>query len=564
MRSSPSGVSLGFTHTIPRAILALGAIIALVLLGSRLDFVPIWDGWAYSECAVDVATNRFALYFLRCYGHPAYLYSGLLGAVQLLDVGSPVLLFLVNAVVLAVTSVGFFRLMHRAFPGGGHDTEIAILTTTLVLQPAFLASVVQPSLDLPVLAGTVWCVLLLVERRWLWCAAVGMAMSFSKETGVLLYAVVLGCYVMWLVARTKGALAARLRACLPLVPTLAPFVAYAGYVLAFRMMRPGQAAVWEASGNIPLGMKLFRVDREVASYAALLFVLNFAWVPTAWVVADGIRAVGRIVQRRRPAWSVAGGDPFVIGFLTLAAGGSLLALTRFTTYSNPRYLMAGTALLLGLAYVALVRLAPSGTVRRVALAAYGSLLVLSAVRTVDPLSRWLWGTFPFGSHRMLAMTTLTGECCGAGRDQLTYSLEFTRFHELTDSVVATLLRDTATVIALPSWMRYHAVGRIDRATWRRTLRRDGAFEPTVMTAPVMLIRNPPPPSAIYIAMPNATDSTSLAELAGVYDVGPERRFESGGYAVAAYPLHLRGLGPASQPAVALVRLRPTGSASKSR
>jgi hypothetical protein len=125
----------------------------------------MWDGWAYAECAVDSATNRFALYFLRCYGHPAYVYSGLLAAAQLLDLGNPVLLFLVNGLVLAAATVGFHRLMRRAFPGEAHATDIALLTAAFLLQPPFLASVLQPALDLPVLAGTIWCTVLLIERR---------------------------------------------------------------------------------------------------------------------------------------------------------------------------------------------------------------------------------------------------------------------------------------------------------------------------------------------------------------------------------------------------------------
>jgi len=530
----------------PRAILILATATAGLLLAPHVDFVPMWDGWAYAECAMDVAANHFALYFLRCYGHPAYIYSGVLGAVQLLDLGNPLLLVLVNATVLAVTTVGFHRLMRRAFPGdgqagdGSRETDIALLTAAFLLQPPFLASVIQPSLDLPVVTGTIWCTVLLVERRWFWCAAVGTAMAFSKETGVLLYAVLLACCVVWVVARTPGTFTARLRALIPLAPTAAPLVAYAGYVLTFRVVRPGQSPVWQTGIGPSLLEKLFipRMDAEVASYAALLFVLNFAWLLTAAIAADAAVGVVRLA-RRRSARVVAGADRAVIGFLTLAAAATIIALTRFTTYSNVRYVMAGTALLLPLAYAAVVRLGLNPSARRLALGTYAALLVASALRTVDPVSRQLWGTFRFGSHRMLDMTSITTECCGAGRDQLVYSLEFTRFHDLTDSVTATLVRDTATAVALPSRMEYYSVGRLDRSTWRRTLRRAGAFEATVVDGPWVLARAAPPRSLVYVALPNARDSLTLALLSDRYAVGPERRFEASGYALSAYELRLR-------------------------
>jgi len=57
--------------------------------------------------------------------------------------------------------------------------------------------VVQPGLDLPVLVGAVWTITLLIERRWAWTAVVGTAMVFSKETGVMLYGLFLGCWALW-------------------------------------------------------------------------------------------------------------------------------------------------------------------------------------------------------------------------------------------------------------------------------------------------------------------------------------------------------------------------------
>src|SRR5687768_3650767 len=521
-----------------RGILVLGVAVAAVLLAPYLDFIPVWDGLAYAECAVDVATNRFDLYFLRCYGHRAYAYSGILGLAQLIDVGNPVLRFVLNALVLAAAMLGFRRLMRRPFPGDGHETDIALLTVAFLLQPPFLASVIQPSLDLPVLAGAVWCAALFVERRWFWCGVVGTAMAFSKETGVLLYVVLLGCCLVWLVARTPGALTTRLRALKPLVPTAAPLVAYLGYVVAFRIIRPGQAPVWDTGSGRPIAAELmtFRLDAGFASYLALLFVLNFAWLPSISIAVDA--AVGALrFTRPRPPRVLAGADRAVVGFLMLATVATIIALTRFITYSNVRYLMAGTALLLGVSYAALVRLRLPPGVRRIALAAYAALLVASATRTVDPVSRWVWGTFPFGTHQMLDMTSISGECCGAGRDQLVYSLEFARFGELTDSALTALMRDTATVIVFPSRMRYNLLGRVDVRTWRRTLRRDStAFQTVVEAGPVVLIAKEPPQSVLYLDMPNAQDPATLALLGNLYTVEAKGQFESAGYAMSAYRL----------------------------
>jgi len=146
---------------------------------------------------------------------------------------------------------------------------------------------------------------------------------------------------------------------------------------------------------------------------------------------------------------------------------------------------------------------------------------------------------------MLDMTSISGECCGAGRDQLVYSLEFARFGELTDSALTALMRDTATVIVFPSRMRYNLLGRVDVRTWRRTLRRDStAFQTVVEAGPVVLIAKEPPQSVLYLDMPNAQDPATLALLGNLYTVEAKGQFESAGYAMSAYRLTRKRREPA--------------------
>lgn len=501
----------------------------------------MWDGREYAECAVNVAEYRFGLWFLRCAGHPSYVFATLLGAGQLLDPGNAVGLTVVNAALLAVAALGFHRLMRHVFPSGEHDVDIAILTAAFLLQPALLASVVHTSLDLPVVAGTVWCAALIIERRWWWCAVAGTAMAFSKETGAALYAVLVGCGALWVLARTRGSLFARLRALVPMIPTLLPLVAFVGYLLAYRMVRPGIGAVWAgAATSQSLAEKVLNLglDRKTRSYLALMFVLNFMWVPTTWLAADTVAGLVRAL-RHRGRRLVAGADTAAVAFLALAAAATVFALTRFVTVSNVRYVLPVTGLLLAIAYVALVRLGATPTVRRVMLGAYTALLVVSAVRTIDPVSRYLWGTFPFGSHRMLAMTSLTNECCGHGRDQLVYSLEFTRLAALTDEALAALEPDTSTVIGVPREIDWNIIGTLDSATYRRTLRRTGVITHRVLTRPRLPWVVPRPRSVLYLAMPNADDPRAFERLARFYTIGPERRFEQDGYVLSAYPLTIK-------------------------
>ena len=533
--------------TAPRVVLALAVLAALALISGHLSFIPMWDGRAYAECAVEASLRGFAPYYLRCWGHASHFYVAVLAISQLVDPGNGVALIAVNGLVLAVAVAGFHRLTRSVFPAREHELDRALLSTIFLLQPPFLASVLQPGLDLPVLAGTIWTIALLIERRWFWTAAAGVALVFSKETGILLYALVLGCYATWLVLRSRGSLAARLNELLPAWPAVIPLAAIAAYLAFYKFFRPGQPALWTAGIDTPL-VKLFlvpRVDAYLWSYLALLFVLNFAWIPSSWVLADALFGMSRLA-RRLPRRAVDGAERHVLMFLALLFPATVYALTRFVTFSNVRYLMIASALLLIPAYAALVRLSLTTRLRRVPLVAYALLLVISAERTVDPISRRLWGTFPFGSHEMLRIASITGECCGIGRDQLVYSLEFTRLHELADDALATLAPDSRTLLVIPANTSWYTIGPLDARSHRRSLRRTGTMEPMVVTHGEVM-KDVRPDRFTYLALPNADLPRALVNLGVYYDWGPPRRFERSGYTVLAYDMTARAVAATPQP-----------------
>ena len=534
--------------TAARVVLALAALAALALISGHLSYIPIWDGRGYAECAIESSLRGFAPFYLRCWGHASYFSVAVLAISQLVDPGNGVALIAVNAIVLALGAVGFHRLTRSVFPAHEQELDRALLSAVFLLQPPFLASVLQPGLDLPVLVGTIWTIALLLERRWFWTAAVGIALVFSKETGILLYALVLGCYATWFVRRSPGPLAARLRELLPTWPVIVPLAAVAAYLAFYKVFRPGQPALWTGEGTDTPLVKQFlvpRVNAYLGSYLALLFVLNFAWIPSSWILADAVVGIGRFM-RRLPRRAVGGAEPQLLALLALLFAATVYALTRFLIFSNVRYLMIASALLLIPSYAALLRLSLAPRLRRVSLVAYALLLVISAERTVDPISRRLWGTFPFGSHEMLRMTSITGECCGMGRDQLPYSLEFARLHEVSDDALAALAPDSTTLLVIPEQTNWYTIGPLDARSHRRSLRRTGTFAPMVATHGEVM-KNVRPNRFTFLALPNANLPRALANLGVYYEWGPPRRFERDGYAILAYDMTPRAVSATPQP-----------------
>src|SRR5215831_1825333 len=112
----------------PRAVLGLATVAAIALVVGHLDYIPMWDGRAYAECAVEASLHGLAPFYLRCWGHASHLYLGLLAISQLFDTGNATALIAVNAIILALGVAGFHRLTRLVFPDDLQRLDRALLS----------------------------------------------------------------------------------------------------------------------------------------------------------------------------------------------------------------------------------------------------------------------------------------------------------------------------------------------------------------------------------------------------------------------------------------------------
>ena len=515
------------------AVLALAAVISVALLATRVGYQPIWDGRIYADCITEAA-RHFSPATLRCADHASQAYVALAAMVQALVPGSYPLLLATNAVLLAIACVGFHRVLRHVFPAPDLQLDRALLTAAVALQPSFLASVVHPGIDLPLLAGFVWCIAFALERRRLALVAVGTAIAFSKETGVLLYAVLLLCLGLMAIFRRNRTLAERVREFRRLVPLAYPGIFFAAYLL-YRAIRPNTVVLWATATTSSSLLEQFllpQIDLYRVNYAVLIFVLNFAWIMTAALLADMFVGVVRAMHRDRRR-VVHGADASSLAFVTLLAVAVVYALTRFITFGHPRYFLTCTAVVLPVCLASLLRLQVPPAARRAVTAIYALLLIPSALRTVDPVSRHVYGTFPVGSHDMLRMTSVTRECCGYGQDQLVYSLEFTVLQSLTDKALVAFDRPPNGAVVVPdttSWLFIDPPWGTSRPLgfWA------GSTDRVVVDHGELVRGLARPDSGIYIALPFADNERAFRALSPSYAFADERTVRDGGYAMSVY------------------------------
>jgi hypothetical protein len=527
------------------ATLLVTAAVAGVLLVSRRDYVPMWDGWFYAQCIVEVAARHMALETLRCAEHLSYSSMVFAGFFQLFSPDGFGAMLFASAVLYALACLGFERIARIAFPGAAHQLDRALLTSAFALNPALLASVLQPNIDLPMLPAFLWGIVFILRRRWVALVLTGVALVLAKESGVLLYATLLFAFALAVVLPAPSSSRSPLRAVARLLPLAVPIGVFAGYV-AYRVIVP-HAIVLSAAGttdkSILYQFLVPRIDPYFVSYMAIITLLHFAWITTMVIVADAAvglkRKVAHASRRQLP-----GSKRLVVRFLTVLGVLTIYALTRYSSYANTRYLLPVFALLPLLLYAAVVRLGIPPGVRRPFLAVLAVIAALSTVRSIDPVSRALFGTFPFGDRSMLRMTRLTRECCGAGQDQLANSLQFSVLSDLTSDLTSTLVDDSTTII-VPPRMTWEPVGRLDSRTRRRTLRTSGSFAPAVVGADSLAKLDELPRNAVYLALPNGDVAAGMNLLEAWYEAGPAVTARRGGYSMTGYRLAPRRIRPTS-------------------
>jgi len=518
----------------------------LALCAMHLGYQPIWDGQIYWECVLDAERVTLSPTAYNCASHPTMAYLWPLGVLLHLTARRYAVVIAFNALLGVLALRAFATLAARALPGPERRLERALLTACVGLCPVITSGALQLTPDYGMTVFALCALAAMAQGELRAAAAWGVAATLSKEPGVLVYTLGAGAYALTHVLRPRGDRASKLAALRAHAVLLAPPALAVAGVVALRA-GAGEGAFWRGAGSeTPLWRQLASfslLDDVLPATLAMVFVANFMWAPTLLALAGAARGGASSAARwvfgepsARPPSGEARGWPFALWTLL----GCALALTRFRTYLNVRYFMPLFPLLIlaagrGAGAVGL------GAEGRVAVAA-GLALALGASNfdTHDPLSRSMFGVFRFGDHAMLKVTSLTRECCGHGRDQLVYNLQFTRLQALLDEALPRALAEPGRGVAVNRLADWYLINHLDRETHRPAPPSARTEHPVVWTWS-SLSNNPGRPRALaYIATPNMPDEEAeLALLRRLYDVGPPQVVARGGYALTWYALTAR-------------------------
>jgi hypothetical protein len=516
----------------------LGALTPfLLLVVPHIDLVPIWDGALYAKSILSAVDNRFDLGALNIAGHPG-IGSLLVPALIAKWSGGQLWgLHLGNIILGSIAVLSFAAIVNRLFVELAIFERLAISSMFSAL-PVVAASAVNPNLDFGTLVFfLLFLSLLLYQRFWLAAIAGGM-LVLAKESGVVVWVITSTAYLLSQVILRRTASREKFLALLKVIPAFLSILALVAYAVI--RLKHGQPVMWGAfstQGGAGLHKLMWPSlhNPVYQTYMAQIFSLNFMWVVTLIVGLGMVLSVlGKIILGCRSK------APLRRNLIFLLLVPLVLSLTAVRTFTNMRYLLPiFPVLVLAYAHIlnGIVRYMPA---RILILSVTFGLFLVSAFRTIDPISSRIFGTFAFGRHPILNMTSITGECCGRGRDQLVYNLEFANFNRLINQVFAGLDRSGFQPIALAELADWYFIERMTlESPPRRALSGPNTTATPIVSANVVSEANPPK-NIFWLNLPIIDGSAEFERVKTRYSVVSEKVFEYDGYSLSGYFMVLDG------------------------
>ncbi len=520
-------------------LVALGPFLAAAL--PNIGAVPIFDGAQYAECTVAVAGQGIHPWAANCFGHPGIAWILPLSLV-LKVLGFHAWVANLVAITWGVGALVAMRRILDALWPEASGWERALAVSAIGTLPVFLGSALNPGLDFGLAVFSMYMLDALVRRRMRVAAAWGLAMTFTKEPGLPIFLIAVASWLLAFVVRQPMGAVERRTQVKSVLPAVVPPLAFAAYLAARHVL--GEELTWsDGSTASPLDeLTRFRLyDRTFLSFCSMLFVVHFSWLASGVALAGAVRGLAGLAVAESGAVRVSGPVPGRGAFVALVLLGWAWLLTRHPTFVNARYLLPAMPLLVVGAGTALLGLVPRAGARQAFLAILALLFAVESQRLVDPISRAVYGTFDAGGRAELDATSLTGECCGHGRDQLVHSLEYLAIGRLVDDALAgiELGPDDAVGGALRAdWFLVHDVvvgpgGAIQRAYPSPTTARIELFT-------VRRIGVAPLPARVYwLELPFVDGTAELTSLAPQYVLAARTHVERGGVGLDVFELHRR-------------------------
>lgn len=505
----------------------------IILIVKFSSHVPIWDAWRSIDIWIKQAIfSPFNLFNFENAGHPSFSYYLPMSLLQFFDFGNVFYLHATSTFMGTLAIIFFHKTLRKVYSDTGNG-ELYLLTAIFSFFPIFIANQLHIGPDYAVLIFYIIFLYFYIKEDKILSVLTASFLMFTKEAGIMVYTATVVSFALVNLVSGKLSLREIAKQIKQNFIYIIPPILFAARIL-YRVFILKQAALWNTSSKqmdfLPFPPEI--MHRVPLSYFLGIFIINFNWILTILVVI-GFFAV--FFRNRKKSLTR---EKRIIISLYLVFIISYFFLTFYKTFINVRYFLPLYVLMIILSYAGLKFTAKSDKLRQFLLIVIFLIFFISNFDTLDPISQKIWGTFNFGSHKLLKITSITGECCGFGRDQLTYNLEFTYFDSLQNRFYQDVELSSTDTIAYHPLDGPEIISRIDAKSHNRTARISTAFEPSVVTYtfPDLVSK---PDRIYYLEFPNVDNEDILRYYLTYYNVEEIKTYKQDGYEMKVYLLKLK-------------------------
>lgn len=513
-----------------------------MIIISQIDFIPMWDGRVYFDELALAMNKPFNLFNFNMFRHTTMLYMILIAIPQYFDFGNNYFIHGVNLILGILAIFSFNRIVIKLFPAPGIHIERGLLILIFSVSPLFLATALNLNPDYGVLVFFLFLLSMLLSRKKLLSLLAGLFLVFSKETGFLLYTTTMFLFFICFIGQSSRSTREK---CLSVLKwgflMLLPPLLYCFY-LFYNAVTTKEAVLWQDSGNdlghlVGTFTSFSLLNQVFLGYLRGIFIINFNWILSLFSLGFIGNWITKKILGIKINQPVEVEGSYVFFFFSLFSI-ILFLLTRYSTFTNLRYFLPIFPFLLIIFYYSLIYLINSQVVRRLLLSLVFLLLLISNFRTIDPLSKKLFGTFQFGNHTLLNMTKFTGECCGYGRDQLVYNLEYIQLHRAQNEIYQYIKPTFNTVIVANPQVDWHFIGKVDE-NHRRTIKEIFVEFIVYYDAVKIYLSKNKPEVLYYLDYPNFNNAHDVKLLSTLYTIAESKIVGEDGYSVTVHKMILK-------------------------
>ena len=516
-------------------------IVFTVLMLPYFKWMPIFDGGAFWNCIKEAVARPFDIHHYLCFDHPSLAVSFLFAIPESLWPGNLIAMHSLMLVLGLGAVVAFSSILAVAVPGKNWAILRGLGTVLFAMHPVMVANAISFNLDTVLLFYFLPFLALLLRGNVWGAAIVGSLLAFTKETGILLYSLAVFFYALSVVfPESKRSWKAYERILKRYLPLLIPPLLFAGYILMHKVVWKTYPFHQEHHMGTPseILFKFDPFDKKFHIFLAEIFLFQFGWMLSFFLFFASV--VGMLRTRLFFKLGSFGPTHRRVLMLSLLFVTALYFLTRAMPYNNLRYLLPLYPMLIVLSLVSL------RYVMRDLRAATGIVVLIIAFaltglfRSTDPVMQMVLGTVKFGDHVIYPMARVVRDgCCGYGRDQQFYNLEYVKLIELQQEVLKTFAFTPETFVVIHPDILFWFPDSIDPKT-RELLPFTEGLKPRYLRAEELLDQEELPEHIYYVQYPFFDNTRATKLLRERYETVKASHPEIDGYFINVWEMKRKG------------------------